>query len=169
MLHLDGYRVRRFEESDSAAMQAMFEADPHYFEMIDGRAASPSEARSFATELPDGKTLDDKFVYVVEDGDGKLAAAIDLIRNYPEPGIWFLGLIFVAPDGRSSGLGTRLIAALLAQVREGGGGSLRLACAAANVRAMALYRRLGFGFLYERVVERDAGFHLTLQVLERTV
>jgi len=52
--------------------------------------------------------------------------------------------IFVAPAARGRGVGTALIAALVAEAGRRGHAELRLDVAAGNIRARALYERVGF-------------------------
>ncbi|MBW7920562.1 MAG: GNAT family N-acetyltransferase [Rubellimicrobium sp.] len=52
--------------------------------------------------------------------------------------------LFVAPDARGRGIGTALILALEAEARRRGHDELRLEVIDENIRARALYERLGF-------------------------
>lgn len=166
-MHLPGYAIAPFAPADEAALQAMLEADPAYFTMIQGVAAGPDEARSLAADLPPGHSPDDKFLFVIRDSFQRLCAAVELLRGYPEPPIWFLGLIFVAPFARDRGLGTRLLNAVCDHAREQGGEALRLGVVQPNTRARALYDRNGFRFLVTRGRKSPSGFRVPIDVLER--
>ena len=69
--------------------------------------------RELLTDLPPGKTLGDKFGMGVFDGADRLVGAIDVIRDYPEPREWYLGLLVLEPGQRNQGLGTKLLDALI--------------------------------------------------------
>src|ERR1043166_9007496 len=94
MKSVPGRVVRPFDESDAPAVQAIFESDPGFFEMIQGAPPGPAEAQSFATNLPRGKDYDDKFAFCIYGADEKLSAVIDMVRDYPK-GVWFIGLLFL--------------------------------------------------------------------------
>ena len=134
-MKLPEYTIRLVEPNDEAEIQSLFESDPEYFEIAQGAPPGPAGAQSLITALPEGKDYGDKFVYTVFDCHGALAAAIDLIRGYPQNGFWFLGLLFVAPWTRNIGLGTRILDTICAHVKQQGGHALRLSVVRGNVRA----------------------------------
>ena len=98
-----------------------------------------------------------------------MAVVIDLLRDYPSDQTWFVGLIFVAPERRNMGLGTRVIDAICEHVRDQGGQVVRLGVDRGNVRARALYERAGFHFIYERERAYASGFKSIIDVLERAL
>lgn len=163
-----GASFRLYAPSDASAYQSLFESDPAYFVMTQGEPPTPEETHNTVTELPPGKTHDDKFVYGLFDTANRLIGVIDLVRGYPEPDIWFLGLIFLAKHTRGQGLGTRVLDALSTHVRNHGGAKLRLGVVDANP-AKALYARVGFEFVYARTREVAGSRQITLSVMERKV
>jgi ribosomal protein S18 acetylase RimI-like enzyme len=168
-MELPGHTIRFFEPADGPALQAVFEASPDYFELIQGAPPGPTEAQTLVADLPPDKIHDDKFVFLVFGKGEVLRAVIDLVRNYPEPGIWFLGLLFVAPAARDKGLGTRLLDEICEHVKARGGSALRLGVVQANIRARALYDRNGFRFLLTRARELRPGFRVMVDLLERAL
>ena len=142
---VSGYVVRPFHDSDGPAVQSLFETDPGFFEMIQDAPPGPCEAQSFATCIPPGKDYDDKFAFCVFDRNEKLSAVIDMVRDYPK-GVWFIGLLFLAPDARGKGLGKQLVTAIAAGVHRAGGTALRVLVQHANIRARNFWTREGFGF-----------------------
>jgi RimJ/RimL family protein N-acetyltransferase len=166
-MELPEYTIHVVEPNDVAEIQSLFESDPDYFEIAEGAPPGSSAAEDLITALPEGKDYSDKFVYTVFDGHGDLAAAIDLIRGYPENGIWFLGLLFVAPWTRNIGLGTRIIEAICAHVKQQGGHAIRLSVVRGNFRARALYERKEFHFIYEGERTHTNAFAVMVDVFER--
>jgi GNAT superfamily N-acetyltransferase len=168
-MQLDGYVVRRTIAADEACIQQLFEADPEYFEIVHGAPPGPAEFQSLLTELAPGKTYDDKFVYSVLSGDEKICAVADMVRNYPEDGIWFVGLLFVARDRRGAGLGTRLVEAICGHIAAHDGHAVRIAVAKNHRNAMQFWARAGFRSLYIAERERAPAAPLTLDVMEWAV
>jgi len=166
-MHLPGYVIAPIRYVDIAALQAMLESDPAYFAMIQGAPAACNEAENLAADLPAGRTPADKFALLVRDSTRRLCAVIDLVRGYPEPRIWFLGLLFVAPHARGGGLGTRQLQAICAHAEEQGGAALRLGVLQANTRARSLYDRNGFRFLLSRERQLRSNFRVLVDLLER--
>ena len=62
---------------------------------------------------------------------------------------------------------TGLLDAIFAEIKRQGGRAVRLGVARGNVRARALYDRIGFHFIYERERVYPNGFMATIDVLER--
>jgi GNAT superfamily N-acetyltransferase len=168
-MRLDGYNVRRTIEADEAGIQELFEADPDYFEIVQGAPPGPSEFQSLILELAPGKTYDDKFVYTILDADEKISAVVDIHRNYPEDDIWFVGLLFVARDLRRTGLGGRLVEAICSHVAAHDGHAVRIAVAKKNRPAIRFWVHVGFRWLYTAERTRSQSAPLTLDVMERAV
>ena len=168
-MELREYTIRLAEPSDEAQIQTLFESDPDYFRLVQRAPPGPVEARDLLSELPEGKDHRDKFVYIGFDHNAIMAVVIDLLRDYPSDQTWFVGLIFVAPERRNMGLGTRVIDAICEHVRDQGGQVVRLGVDRGNVRARALYERAGFHFIYERERAYASGFKSIIDVLERAL
>jgi GNAT superfamily N-acetyltransferase len=168
-MELREYAVRTMGPDDEAQVRALLESDPNFFMSTQGTPPGPSDALGLLTEMPEGKELRDKFVYLVFNGDSVLLAVIDLLRGYPKEDTWYLGLIFVAPANRSVGLGTRALEAISMHVKQQGGSALRLGVVRQHLRARALYERTGFRFLYERLRSLPNGFEVMIDVLERSL
>lgn len=166
-MELREYTIQLMSRDDEAKVQALFESDPDYFRLVRGAPPGPAEAKDLLNELPEGKDYRDKFVYILFDRDGALAVVIDLLRGYPNDETWYLGLIFVAPVRRDRGLGTRVLDAICAHIKQQGGHAVRLGVDRGNVRARALYERSGFRLIYERERAYASGFKSIIDVLER--
>jgi len=168
-MQLDGYFIRAAMAEGEAKVQTLFEADPNYFEIVEGAPPGPTEFQNLITELAPGKSIEDKFVYCVFGVDERIAAVIDITRNYPEEGIWFVGLLFVARDVRGQGFGSRLVEAICVHTAEEGGHATRIAVAEENSGAMRFWQRAGFHTLYSATRERARSTPLLLHVMERAL
>lgn len=159
-----GFTVRTFSDRDIAALQACFDQDPEYFE-ANGRAFPVEEVRD---ALPPGRTRDDKFTFTLE-RDGQVEGIIDLIRGYPEPHIWHLGLIFLSKAVRGAGAGRRCLHALYDWVRAQGGSVIRLGVVEPNAKARHLYATEGFTFETMREIDPPAKRLRRTLVLRRSL
>jgi GNAT superfamily N-acetyltransferase len=183
-MRIEGHRVRRVTAEDAPTVQALFELDPEYFERDEGAPLRPGEALEVLIEAPPGVPIERKHNFIVESPalrppprrsgapgvevpDLEPTVLLSLLEGFPDERTWFLGLIFAAPAARGAGLGTRVIEALCAHIREHGGTALRLGVIDANPGARRLYERLGFAFVVRKPRKNWNGTITELDVLER--
>lgn len=74
---------------------------------------------------------------------GKFIRVLDLIRNHPEPGTWWLGLMLLHPDFREKGIGAPLFHALLLWLKERGAKQLSMSVLEPNEAAYRFWKRMG--------------------------
>lgn len=160
-MNLPGHRV---VVATAPALQALFAQDPDYFERVEHAPLRPNEGEELLVERPPSVPPERKHVVIVDD-----VVVLDLLDGYPDAATWFLGLIFVAPAARGTGLGTRVLEALAAELHRRGAGALRLAVEPANTGARRLYERLGFRFVVRRTRTGWNGVVIDLDLLERAL
>ena len=134
----------RLDESRQPELQAFYASCADYFELVTGQTPGPDEARDLLTSLPRGKTREDKFVIGLFDAPGHIIGVLDVIRDYPSPREWYLGLLMFAPDWRSRRLGDRVYHRLEEWVREIGGEAIHLIVQEQNPGALRFWKRMGF-------------------------
>jgi ribosomal protein S18 acetylase RimI-like enzyme len=91
---------------------------------------------------------------VLLDGD-RIAGLIRVVQHGDRGELRILGRV---PAYRGRGLGARIVAEGLRELREGGAGDVDLSVEAVNERALGLYRRFGF-----EIVSQTPVFALTLR------
>jgi GNAT superfamily N-acetyltransferase len=149
------YRVRRVSEEDAPIIRELGERCLDHLELHYGSPPDPAQLiRDVLTDLPPDKTLGDKFGMGVFDGAGRLVGALDVIRDYPEPREWYLGLLLLEPGQRNHGLGAKLLDALTPWLLRRGAAYLRLAVSDHNAAGQRFWKREGF----EPVKQVLAGF-----------
>ena len=156
-----GFDIRA---GDAATVQALFETDPDYFPRVEAAPLRPDEGAHCLIERPPGVSLEAKHVWVVGE-----VAVLDVLRGFPEPTTWYLGLIFLVPTARGGGLGTKLIEGLCSHAAARGGTALRLAVTVGHTQARRLYDRLGFVFVARRTRTGWNGATVECDVLERAL
>ncbi|HST60478.1 MAG TPA: GNAT family N-acetyltransferase [Longimicrobium sp.] len=140
----DGYAAVRLSSADVAELQALHERCTDYFELIQGAPTEPTSAAEDLVGLPPGKELADKHYFGIHAADGALTGALELLRDWPNPGTWWLGLLMLDPPARGAGLGARIYTAAREWVRAQGGETISLAVLEQNTQAERFWRRLGF-------------------------
>ena len=163
---LASFRTIRLSLADALRLQPLLEACEDYFLLITGEAAGPQEAESELASLPPGKTLDEKFFIGLQKSDGSLVGALDLVKDYPEPGIWYLGLLLLHPAERAKGLGASLHAQLCESLREHGGRAIRLGVLEQNEKALRFWDRMGYREVERKPYKAGELTH-TVRVLQR--
>ena len=83
------------QPEDKAIVQKLLENCADYFELVDGRLPTGSEAQELFEAKPPTKTLNDKLVIGLWNSTAKLIGILDAIRDYPQPGEWFIGLLLI--------------------------------------------------------------------------
>jgi RimJ/RimL family protein N-acetyltransferase len=139
----DSYQIRQIYPEDAPKLQALYDASPDYFNLIFGHHAKSHWGELDFKHLPEGKSLDDKFIYGLFEKD-ILIGALDLIRNYPDPGTWFIGLLLFHPDKRNKGLGKKVFYILCDGLHSIGAYRIRISVAEQNEKALFFWRSLGF-------------------------
>lgn len=170
MFEVETYRVRRVSEGDAPLLRKLGERCLEHIELHYGFPPDPAQiVLDMLSDLPPGKELSDKFGLGVFDGAGRLVGGIDVIRDYPEPREWYLGLMLLDPEHRDQGLGTKLFASLVHWLRGQGVGALRLAVSEHNEAGRRFWAREGFEPVKQVLAEfgkKQSVFHVMRRTLE---
>lgn len=148
------------------ALQALCEACSDYFELMTGAPASPTEAHALMHVVPETAKASDKQVIGVHQGRD-LIGALDLYRNYPRPGLAWMGILLLHPKLRGHGHGAAMIRWMIEWARQQGCVRLRLGVADDNARAREVLGRHGFLPTGERISRVSGARRLVLLPLER--
>jgi ribosomal protein S18 acetylase RimI-like enzyme len=164
------YRVRRVSAEDTPLLRNLGERCLEHIELHYGSPPDPEHiVRELLTDLPPDKALADKFGMGVFDRSGRLVGGIDVIRDFPEPREWYLGLFVLDPKYRDQGLGTKLLVALEDWLRGQGTAYLRLAASEHNEAGRRFWTRHGFETVKQVIAEfgnKQSVFHVMRRALE---
>lgn len=164
----DGCRLRQLSERDLGAVQHLCEQCSDYFLLHEGTPAPSDAAAEIFSALPPGKVRKDKFVFGVEKPDGTLAGIVDLVRDFPEKGVWMLGLMLLAPEERGKGTGKAVHEALTQWSKALGAKTLRIGVVSENKKGAHFWNSLGYRKKDAAVLKVGTKTHatdiLTLQV-----
>jgi ribosomal protein S18 acetylase RimI-like enzyme len=161
----------RLDDRRAGDLQDFFERCRDYFQLVTGQPPSPTEARELLAAAPKGKTLDDKFAIGLFDAPGHLVGILDVIRDFPRPREWYLGLLLFEPTLRGQKLGDRVYRRLEEWVRAQGGQAIHLAVEEVNPAALRFWEREGFevrGMGKRHLKGRESPFlRMTRELAER--
>ncbi|HRE60342.1 MAG TPA: GNAT family N-acetyltransferase [Micropepsaceae bacterium] len=166
-LALDGFAVSAAAHADAPGLQALFESDAAYALLVEGRLPGPNAGKETITDRPENFAPEELAKLILRDGDGRIAAFVDLLRHYPREGIIWLGLVFVAPHARG-GMGKKLMQALHATAARCGFDAMQLGVVEGN-RAQQLYERLGYRHIRTARRPGEDGLVRNVFVMERSL
>ena len=154
---LDGFEVRRLGPGDAAEVQRLYERCTDFHQLAEGMPTRPGAGAHEIEALPPGKMSTDKFIFGVAAPDGALVGYLDLVRDYPGPGEWWIGLLMLDADVRGAGMGTRLVRGAAEWAAAGGARAILLGVLERNPRAERFWRRQGFAEVDRRPYTSDTG------------
>ena len=137
------YQVRRLTGADAAEIQDLYVRCTAFVELVEGRPPASHDGLDLLHAKPPGVSDEDKLVFGLFDA-GRMIGALDVLRGYPEPDIWYLGLLMLSPETRNRGLGAQAYAATRNWVEANGGKAIRLVVQAQNGAALRFWERQGF-------------------------
>lgn len=94
-------------------------------------------------------------------GASNFVGVLDAFYDYPDKGIWYIGLILIAPEVRNLGLGDRVLETFARQAKQAGAFELQLNVVEQNERAYTFWMRHGFAEVRrwrQRFGERESIF-----------
>ncbi|MBH9552400.1 GNAT family N-acetyltransferase [Inhella gelatinilytica] len=131
--------------TDLPALQRFVEANPLYFEVVEGLKPGPQAAQDlFHDAPPPAMPYRQRWVLGVPDEQGDWVAVAEMVADLMAAGVWHLGLFIVATARHGSGDALRWYAALEAWAHAAGADWLRLGVVRGNVRAERFWERRGY-------------------------
>jgi len=158
--------VRLALPTDVVRLQHLLERCSDYYELHEGWP-TPTDAGEYElTAAVAGRAHEDLFVFAVQDGGGALHAMIQLLRNYPQQDVWWIGLLVVAPEMRGRGIGSLLLRHASETAAAHGATSIRLAVSVHNPRGASFWAAAEFHSVGEPQIARARSGHLdTVQIM----
>ena len=167
MFELEGLWVGPLGEDDCGDIDALLVRCADFIRLSEGQDPSPGDGRLLLEERPHEAPEVEKLVLGLYDGPC-LIGVVDLLRDYPAPGVWYLGLMLIEPPRRRAGIGTALFAALGEWVARQGGRALRLGVVEQNAAGHRFWTRQGFQDIGS--VDQDLGHRRrVVHRMERTL
>jgi GNAT superfamily N-acetyltransferase len=140
------FATRPLTDDDAIELQALLEECADYFHVVLDRGPGPAEALGvFYAGPEEGKSPDNKILLgIMSPTSPDLIGVLDAFVDYPEKGVWYVGLMLFVPRARRSGLGAQVIEELVAVAQRAGARELQLNVVEQNELAHAFWSRHGF-------------------------
>ena len=167
LFRADGIEADEAVPADGPGLQSLFEQSSDFFELTTGLPPAPAEVQSLFVALPEGKTYDDKHVISLFSKPHGLIGVIDVVRDYPEPGSWWIGLMLLRPSLRGRGMGSRVFRDFVDWAAGRGARAIYLSVKTQNAGATRFWRRLGFQIEETRLPARLGARDSVVVVMRR--
>ncbi len=128
---------------DLDAVLAALRAAEDYALLESGETPDRAAAAAYFDDGPPDHPADLLLKYGVPGRQG-LDALIHIARDYPETGIWYIGLLILIPTARGQGLGTRIVSHIAAEARVRGAHRLMVCVLDENPRGLKFWQAQGF-------------------------
>lgn len=157
------YDVRKLDGQDVDEVLEVMNGNPLYFQYCPPAATKQSILEDMQA-LPPRTAYEDKY-YIGYWQDGKLAAIMDLILNYPDKETAFIGFFMVNRNLQGKGIGTELVKECERRLSEEGYSYIRLGFAKGNPQSEAFWLKNGF----QRTGIEDVQERYTVVVMEKDI
>lgn len=137
------YAARPLQPPDLADLQELFERATDYFEVATGAPPAKDEATRAYVAGPPTKSVDDKRVIGLFD-EQELIGVIDLLVDFPERGVWTMGMLLLDPAHRGAGLGRAALGAVEGWARGQGARGFRTAVVGHHQPGITFLERSGY-------------------------
>ena len=144
---LPGFQVGGLDLADAPRLQRLFDACADYSVFENGAAYPPDAAQTEFATAPPGRTVADKFMFGLIDGEGDTVGLIACDRGWPDAGCWWIALMLVDPAQRGCGVAQAFLAGFVEWVAAQGAGRIELAVLDENERGQRFWRRQGFSHI----------------------
>jgi GNAT superfamily N-acetyltransferase len=143
-LNRPGYLARLLNLDDVEVLQRLYVQCTEFSLLTDGEPPSATAARDDFEDLPDGNTIEDKYVFGLFGPRNDLLGMIESIRHYPDNQTWWLGLMMLCPEQRGGGLGSDFYLAFENWLAVKGVQRICLGVVEVNDLGLKFWKRLGF-------------------------
>jgi GNAT superfamily N-acetyltransferase len=150
--------ARELAAHEVPCLQALFDANPLYFQAVNGRPPTSDEAQQeFDEQPPPHLPFTRRWCLGLfgpqgqADGEGEaLQGVAVIVQDLCGPGVWHIALYLVATALHGSGTAGATYRAMEAWMRHGGARWLRLGVVAGNARAERFWQAQGFAEVRRR-------------------
>lgn len=159
--------ARSLAAHEVPALQAFFEANPEYFQSVNGRPPNPDEAQAEFDELPPARlAYSGRWVLGLFDrSDDQLVGIAGTLSDFVAAKVWHVSLFILASQWHGQGRAGDIYAEMEAWMRLGGAQWLRLGVVAGNAKAERFWAKLGYQEVRRREGIDTGGRINTLRVL----
>jgi GNAT superfamily N-acetyltransferase len=137
--------ARELDAAEIPLLQALFDANPGYFQTVNGRNAHPDEAQAEFDEMPPASLgYTRRFFLGLFDARDALQGIAVVVSDLCAPRVWHITLYLLAASLHGSGTAHETYRAMEAWMQAQGAQWLRLCVVAGNGRGERFWQTCGF-------------------------
>lgn len=136
------YCVKKINKEDIPAVYKLCKGNPIYYEYMKMQPTYEN-LEEVITELPPGKSLDDKYFIGFWEAE-KLVAIMDLIMGFPNDDTAFVGWFMMERACQGKEIGSQIVSDVFAYLKDKGVKYVRLGCIDENQQGEAFWLKNGF-------------------------
>lgn len=137
-------RFGRLGAADAGRLQELLDRCSDYYELHEGCATPVDAGVHELSAVPPGRSAGELQVFAFAQPAGVLDAMIQLLPGYPDEGVWWIGLLVVAPGLRGRGVGRELLRHAVEAAASASATGLQLLVSVRNPRALKFWASAGF-------------------------
>ena len=137
-------RGRQLTHADIPALNALFARCTNYALLVEGEPPARDAAAGIFANRPPEVAAEDHFTIDLYNDADTLIGLLEALRDYPEVGTTYIGLLLLDPDARSGGVGSAVHSAFAAWAKGQGTGRLMLSVVEENRAAQRFWQRLSY-------------------------
>ncbi len=162
------FRMRDIEARDMEKAWRIYRSNLEYFKLMGDDDLTIDSLYQDIKALPKNISQDNKFFRLI-DYRGEDLGLVDYVYDYPEEGVFFIGLLLI--DSQLQGLGYgRLFLSYLEDYAAGlNFKSIRLGVLKNNRKAYGFWQELGFKYRFSREIESKNNEKLEVCIMEKEV
>ncbi len=154
------YEIRNLGEKEFNKIQDFLDLFDDFFILCE---CEKGTATGLLSACPPGKDVKSDKILTGIYSNNILIGIIDLIKDYPEDGVWTIGYLLIHPHYRNQKIGSNIISALSKQTDIK---KLRCVVQAQNPRALNFWENLGF-IITSSIKERLGNIESDTFILEK--
>ena len=159
----DDYYVAQLDrESHVRDLQSLYDRCPDFVELVFGQ---PTHATAAEEDLAFGRNM----VYGIYSRDARLIGALEMLRDYPKPNEWWIGLRMLDPNARGHRLGASVCRTTFDWIAQEGARAVWIGVQEKNERAHNFWSRLGFLDVERQPYVASNGYETTVVLMKKSV
>ncbi len=153
LFDMESYRVCFLSPEDIPALDALCHRCSDYYIMVTGSPPGPDSGYDLYFDLPPGRTDEGKILIGIFDGNDNMVSIVDIVKDYPDKNISFIGLMMIDPFMRRKGIGEMIINRIAEWLSHSGVKEIQLGVVRQNKKALKFWKKVGFVEIGEKTME----------------
>jgi len=170
LFELDPLRVMELHEHDAPLLQVLFEKNPEYFWICNGRAPMPDQALEEMRSVPPSEmTYSKKYVIGLFNNLSELVGMTIVFSNFIANHVWLISEFIFDKSLHGTGITQQFYQQLESWMQKNGAEWIRLGVVQGNTKAERFWNKVGYIQLRERInVPSDMQVN-TLRVMAKSL